>query len=263
MRNIMTRRAAWLIMLAAFVLLAAGCGTKPASNANAGSSAAGSNAAGTNGYANAGAGNSGTNAGAGTSDTNAASPGTNDSKVDPDIQKFGAKNDPIVTIEMDSGKTIKIELFPKVAPNTVNNFISLVKKGFYDGTIFHRVIPGFMIQGGDPDGTGAGGPGYGIKGEFSGNGVQNDLKHTRGVISMARAEDPNSAGSQFFIMVADADYLDGQYAAFGKVIEGMDTADDIVNLQRDANDKPLTPPVMKKVTVDTKGVDYKEPDVIK
>lgn len=167
---------------------------------------------------------------------------------------------PIVTIEMDSGKTIKLELYPEVAPNTVNNFISLVKKGFYDGTGFHRVIPGFMIQGGDPDGNGTGGPGYAIAGEFASNGFQNDLKHTKGVLSMARAQDPNSAGSQFFIMVAEATSLDGEYASFGKVIEGMETAEEIVNLERDQMDMPLEIPVMKKVTVDTLGKDYPEPE---
>ncbi|MNX60757.1 putative peptidyl-prolyl cis-trans isomerase [compost metagenome] len=164
---------------------------------------------------------------------------------------------------MDSGKTIKVELYPKVAPNTVNNFISLVKKGFYDGTIFHRVIPGFMIQGGDPEGTGAGGPGYNIKGEFTQNNFQNDLKHTRGVISMARTKMPDTAGSQFFIMAADYPGLDGQYASFGKVTEGMDVVDEIVNQPRDANDAPNTKQVMKKVTVDTFGVDYKEPETLK
>ncbi len=172
-------------------------------------------------------------------------------------------DNPIVTIEMDSGKTIKVELYPKVAPNSVNNFISLVKKGFYDGTIFHRIIPGFMIQGGDPDGTGMGGPGYSIEGEFSQNRFKNDLKHTAGVLSMARAQNPNSAGSQFFLMVADSPHLDGAYAAFGKVTEGMDVVNEIVKLDRDRNDRPLTPPVMKKVTVDTRGVDSPEPEIIK
>ncbi|MNM58195.1 putative bifunctional phosphatase/peptidyl-prolyl cis-trans isomerase [compost metagenome] len=178
------------------------------------------------------------------------------------ITNKDSKN-PVVTIEMDSGKTIKVELYPKVAPNTVNNFISLVKKGFYDGTIFHRVIPGFMIQGGDPEGTGAGGPGYNIKGEFTQNNFQNDLKHTRGVISMARTKMPDTAGSQFFIMAADYPGLDGQYASFGKVTEGMDVVDEIVNQPRDAKDAPNTKQVMKKVTVDTFGVDYKEPETLK
>ena len=169
---------------------------------------------------------------------------------------------PIVTIEMESGANIKIELYPEIAPNTVNNFISLVKSGFYDGTIFHRVIPGFMIQGGDPEGTGMGGPGYCIKGEFTSNGFQNDLRHTRGVLSMARAMDPNSAGSQFFIMVANAPHLDGDYASFGMVIEGQEEADRIVNVKRNWSDKPKTPEVMKKVTVETFGVDYPEPEKV-
>ncbi|WP_407074355.1 peptidylprolyl isomerase [Paenibacillus lacisoli] len=175
----------------------------------------------------------------------------------------GDHPNPVVTIEMDSGKTIKLELYPDIAPNTVNNFISLVNKGFYDGTIFHRVIPGFMIQGGDPKGDGTGGPDYSIPGDFSQNGFENNLKHTRGVLSMARSADPNSAGSQFFIMVADAPSLDGSYAAFGKVTEGMDTVDEIVNLPRNENDRPNTPPVMKKVTVDTFGVNYPEPQKTK
>lgn len=165
---------------------------------------------------------------------------------------------PIVTIETGRG-VIKAELYPEVAPNTVNNFISLIKKGFYDGTIFHRVIPGFMIQGGDPEGTGMGGPGYGIKGEFYGNGFKNDLKHTTGVLSMARSMRPNSAGSQFFIMVADAPHLDGQYAAFGKVIEGIEVAQEIVSTKRDWSDRPLMDQVMEKVTVETFGVEYDEP----
>lgn len=169
---------------------------------------------------------------------------------------------PIVTIEMENGNTMKAELYPEVAPNTVNNFISLVKKGFYDGTIFHRVIPGFMIQGGDPDGSGMGGPGYSIKGEFTGNGFHNELRHTKGVLSMARTMDPNSAGSQFFIMVDDAPHLDGQYAAFGMVIEGLDEADRIVNVKRNWSDKPKEPQVMKKVTVETFGEDYPEPEKV-
>ena len=156
-------------------------------------------------------------------------------------------SNPIVTITMENGDVMKAELYPEIAPNTVNNFISLVKKGFYDGLIFHRVIPGFMIQGGDPTGTGMGGPGYSIKGEFKINGVDNKLSHTRGVISMARAQDPNSAGSQFFIMVDDALYLDGQYAAFGKVVAGMDVVDKIAAVRTDWNDKPTTPVKMKTV----------------
>ena len=167
---------------------------------------------------------------------------------------------PIVTIEMEDGGTIKAELYPEIAPNTVNNFISLINKGYYDGVIFHRVIPGFMIQGGDPKGTGTGGPGYSIKGEFTRNGFKNDLKHDRGVLSMARTMMPNSAGSQFFIMHKNSPHLDGQYAAFGKVLEGMEVVDAIANTRRGPNDKPLTPPVMKKVTVETFGVEYPEPE---
>ena len=170
---------------------------------------------------------------------------------------------PIVTFEMDDGKVFKAELYPEVAPNTVNNFLSLVKKGFYDGVIFHRVIAGFMIQGGDPKGIGVGGPGYCIKGEFSANGVKNDLKHQRGVLSMARTQVPDSAGSQFFVMHADADYLDGQYAAFGKVIEGMDVIDAIASVRTDFRDKPLKEQKMKKVTAETFGVEYPEPVIIK
>ena len=169
---------------------------------------------------------------------------------------------PIVTIEMEDGGIIKAELYPDVAPNSVNNFISLIQKGFYDGLIFHRVIPGFMIQGGCPDGTGMGGPGYSIKGEFAQNGFANNLAHDRGVLSMARAMHPNSAGSQFFIMVEKAPHLDGQYAAFGKVIEGMEVADAIVSVKTDWNDRPRQAQKMKKVTVDTFGVDYPEPEKV-
>ena len=168
-------------------------------------------------------------------------------------------SNPIVTFEMESGGKMVAELYPEVAPNTVNNFISLIKKGFFDGLIFHRVIPGFMIQGGDPQGTGMGGPGYEIPGEFTANGFQNDLKHARGVLSMARSSNPDSAGSQFFIMVDPAPHLDGQYAAFGKVIEGMEVADAIVSTPTGWGDKPKTPQRMKTVTVDTQGQDYPEP----
>ncbi|MBR5478913.1 MAG: peptidylprolyl isomerase [Clostridia bacterium] len=169
---------------------------------------------------------------------------------------------PIVTIEFENGNTLQIELYPKIAPNTVANFISLVKKGFYDGVIFHRVIPGFMIQGGDPNGVGIGGPGYSIRGEFTANGFENNLQHLRGTISMARTQDPNSAGSQFFIMVDDAPHLDGQYAAFGHVISSMTEADRIVSVRRDFRDKPLEPQVMKKVTVETFGEEYPEPEKV-
>ncbi len=166
---------------------------------------------------------------------------------------------PIVTIKMFDGGVIKAELYPEIAPNTVNNFISLVNKGFYNGLIFHRVIPGFMIQGGCPKGNGTGGPGYQIPGEFAANGYTNDLRHTRGVLSMARAMDPDSAGSQFFIMHEDAPHLDGQYAAFGQVLEGMDVVDKIAATKTGWGDKPLTPQIMNKVTVDTFGEEYPEP----
>lgn len=167
---------------------------------------------------------------------------------------------PIVTIEMENGKQIKVELYPEVAPNTVKNFISLVNKGFYNGLIFHRVIRGFMIQGGCPNGTGMGGPGYHIKGEFKMNGFKNELKHSAGVISMARAQHPDSAGSQFFIMHKDSPHLDGSYAAFGKVIEGMDVVNAIADTRTDYSDRPMEPQVMKSVTVDTQGVTYDEPE---
>ena len=166
---------------------------------------------------------------------------------------------PIVTIRMHDGGVIKAELYPEIAPNTVDNFISLVQKGFYNGLIFHRVIPGFMIQGGCPQGNGTGGPGYSIPGEFTANGYTNDLRHTRGVLSMARAMDPDSAGSQFFIMHEDAPHLDGQYAAFGQVLEGMDVVDKIAASKTGWGDKPLTPQVMHKVTAETFGQAYPEP----
>lgn len=168
---------------------------------------------------------------------------------------------PVVTIET-AERVIKVELYPEVAPNTVRNFLSLVKKGFYDGTIFHRVIPGFVIQGGDPEGTGMGGPDYHIRGEFAKNGSKNDLKHTKGVISMARASHPDSAGSQFFLMAGDAPYLDGNYAAFGKIIEGLEEVDRIVGSPRDAKDRPREDQVMKKVTAETFGVEYEEPETL-
>lgn len=168
---------------------------------------------------------------------------------------------PIVTFTMENGKTFKAELYPEKAPNTVNNFLWLAGKGFYDGLIFHRVIAGFMIQGGDPDGIGTGGPGYKIKGEFSANGFKkNDISHVRGVLSMARAMDKNSGGSQFFVMHEDADYLDGQYAAFGRVIEGIETVDEIANVKTDWNDRPLSEQKIAKVTADTFGERYPEPE---
>lgn len=167
---------------------------------------------------------------------------------------------PMVTIQMESNDVIKVELYPEIAPNTVNNFISLVKKGYYDGLIFHRVIEGFMIQGGCPDGTGMGGPGYSIAGEFTFNGVKNNLKHTKGVISMARAQHPDSAGSQFFIMHETSPHLDGQYAAFGKVTEGIDVVDKIASVPTDWSDRPMETQRMVKVTVDTFGTEYPEPE---
>ena len=169
---------------------------------------------------------------------------------------------PIITFEMENGDIMKAELYPQVAPNTVNNFISLVNKGFYDGLIFHRVIHGFIIQGGDPEGTGMGGPGYGIKGEFAQNGFANDLKHSTGVLSMARSMMPNSAGSQFFIMHKDAPHLDGAYAAFGKIIEGMDVVNKIAEVATDYSDRPMEDQRMKTVTVETFGVDYDEPETV-
>ena len=169
---------------------------------------------------------------------------------------------PVVTFEMENGDLIKAELYPEIAPNTVRNFVSLVSKGFYDGLIFHRVIRGFMIQGGCPDGTGMGGPGYSIKGEFAQNGVANDLKHTPGVLSMARSMHPDSAGSQFFIMHEAAPHLDGAYAAFGKVIEGQEHVNKIAETATDYSDRPLETQRMKKVTVDTFGEDYPAPETL-
>jgi len=171
-------------------------------------------------------------------------------------------SNPIVTIEMENGNKMKIELYPEIAPNTVNNFISLINKGFYNNVGFHRVIPGFMIQGGDPDGTGMGGPDYGIKGEFHANGFKNDLKHTLGILSMARSGNPNSAGSQFFIMVENSPHLDGQYAAFGKVIEGIEEALRIVSVKTDFRDKPAEAQTMKTVTVETFGIEYPQPQKV-
>ena len=189
-------------------------------------------------------------------------------KAAPEEDTMNAQN-PIATITMEDGGVIKLELYPEIAPNTVKNFIHLANSGFYDGVIFHRVIEGFMIQGGDPDSRGTGGPGYRIKGEFSNNNHKNDLSHERGVISMARQGNPyfpasayNTAGSQFFIMHADSDFLDGDYAAFGKVIEGMDVVDRIATTETDGSDRPLETQTMQNVRVDTFGVDYGEPDRI-
>lgn len=176
-------------------------------------------------------------------------------------ERFSMAN-PIITITMENGDVMKAELYPEIAPNTVNNFISLVKKGFYNGRIFHRVIPGFMIQGGCPDGTGMGGPGYSIKGEFAQNGFANDLKHTPGVLSMARAMHPDSAGSQFFIMHKTSPHLDGSYAAFGKVTEGLEVVDKIANTPTDFRDRPLEDQVILSMTVDTQGTEYPEPETL-
>ncbi|MGM0881825.1 MAG: peptidylprolyl isomerase [Bacillota bacterium] len=225
-----------LLLMAALLIVASGCG--------ANKSAAGNDSL--------GGGNTNAN-------TNTASPAPTEEPVSDEPELLGSDKHPVVTIELSNDKIIKLELYPEVAPNTVNNFISLINKGFYDGLIFHRVIPGFMIQGGDPDGVGTGGPGYSIPGEFSENRFENKLKHTRGVLSMARSNMPDSAGSQFFIMVADYPPLDNQYASFGKVTEGMEAVDEIVNQPRDASDKPNDPISMKKVTVDTLGMTFEEP----
>ena len=205
---------------------------------------------------------------AGAVDNGDAAEATGDADAkDPDAAPVdnGGQN-PVATIEMENGGIIKVELYYDVAPNTVKNFISLANSGFYDGTIFHRVIPNFMIQGGDPSGNGTGGPGYTIPGEFTANGFDNQLSHTRGVISMGRRGNQvagfDTAGCQFFICVADCDWLDGQYASFGKVLEGMDVADAVVSEERDGNDKPFEDQVMKSVTVDTFGVDYGEPTTL-
>ena len=237
MKSTRARSAILMVMLCLVMVIAAGCGNKPTNN----------NASSNNGSSSGAAGNNTS------TETNS---GANEGLPS------ATASHPIVTIEMDNGGIIKAELYPEVAPNTVNNFISLIQKGFYDGTIFHRVIPDFMIQGGDPDGTGMGGPGYSIAGEFSGNGFTNNLLHTEGVLSMARSQAPDSAGSQFFIMDTAYPSLDGSYAAFGKVIEGIEVVKNIVSLPRDASDRPEEPPVMKKVTVDTLGITYPEPQKV-
>lgn len=185
-------------------------------------------------------------------------PITNDSTNDKKSTESN-ENLPIATITVEGYGVIEAELYPEIAPNTVNNFIDLAKKGFYDNLKFHRIIKGFMIQGGDPQGNGTGGPGYSIEGEFTSNGFANSLKHTKGVLSMARSQDPDSAGSQFFIMTGDAPHLDGEYAAFGKVISGLDVVEKIESVKTGANDAPEKDVVIKSITVDTKGVDYKEP----
>ncbi len=221
-----------LLLMLAVMMLASACGAKNGNSAQGGAATA--------------------------APTETAAPET---PANDEPELLGADKHPVVTIELSTEKTIKLELYPEVAPNTVNNFISLVQKGFYDGVIFHRVIPGFMIQGGDPEGSGMGGPGYFIKGEFTANGFENKLKHTRGVLSMARQSQPlDSAGSQFFIMVADSPFLDGQYASFGKVTEGMEAVDEIVNAPTGNADRPENPVTMTKVTVDTLGMTFEEPE---
>lgn len=227
-----------LLLMAALLVVASGCG--------ANRSAAGDDSLG-GGNVNA------------VTPTPTPTPAPTEEPASDGPELLGSDKHPVVTIELSNDKVIKLELYPEVAPNTVNNFISLIKKGFYDGVIFHRVIPGFMIQGGDPDGVGSGGPGYSIPGEFSENRFENKLKHTRGVLSMARTNMPDSAGSQFFIMVADAPSLDNLYASFGKVTEGIEAVDEIVNQTTGPNDKPKDPISMKKVTVDTLGMTFEEP----
>ncbi|MDQ6423341.1 peptidylprolyl isomerase [Paenibacillus sp. LHD-117] len=233
------RHSLLMLALAVLLIVAAGCGVNQGKTTNEQGSAGGGQA---------------------TSEPSPSPTATaTEAPAEEGPELLGPEKHPEVTIEMSNGKLIKIELYPEVAPNTVNNFIALAQSGYYDGLIFHRVIPGFMIQGGDPDGTGMGGPGYSIAGEFKENGFDNKLKHTRGVISMARSQMPDSAGSQFFIMAEDYPSLDNLYAAFGKVIEGIETVDEIVAQERDSNDKPLTPLSMKKVTVDIKGMTFDPP----
>ncbi|OUS69269.1 peptidylprolyl isomerase [Paenibacillus sp. MY03] len=228
-----------LAVLAVFLIVAAGCGVDQGKQNNSQGSGGGQATA---------------------SPSPSPSPSPTEAPAEEEgPELLGPEKHPEVTIELSNDKLIKIELYPEVAPNTVNNFISLVQSGFYDGLIFHRVIPGFMIQGGDPDGNGTGGPGYSIPGEFSENGFENKLKHSRGVLSMARSNAPDSAGSQFFIMVEDYPSLDNLYASFGKVIEGIEAADEIVAQDRDGSDKPLEPISMKKVTVDLKDMTFDPP----
>lgn len=232
-----------LLLLAAMMLVISACGAGSGTGSNSSSGAAGS--------------------AANVSSESSAPAASAEPSSSPSANLLDSDKHPVVTIQMSNDTYIKVELYPEIAPNTVDNFISLVQKGYYDGLIFHRVIQGFMIQGGDPDGTGAGGPGYSIPGEFTSNGFQNDLKHTRGVISMARTGEPNSAGSQFFIMVADAPTLDNEYASFGAVIEGMDAVDQIVNQPTNSQDRPNEPLSMTKVTVDLKGMTFEEPEKTK
>ncbi|CAM4412963.1 peptidylprolyl isomerase [Paenibacillus alkaliterrae] len=236
-----------MLLMLALLVIASGCGASKSING----------------------GNSLGSANGGNTSTTPPTEAPTESPAEEGPELLGPDKHPVVTIELSNDKTVKLELYPEVAPNTVNNFISLIQKGFYDGVTFHRVIPGFMIQGGDPEGTGMGGPGYSITGEFSENGFENKLKHTRGVLSMARTNQPDTGGSQFFIMVADAPSLDNKYASFGKVTEGMEAVDEIVNQATGPNDKPepttdgngksIEPISMKKVTVDTLGMTFEEP----
>lgn len=189
--------------------------------------------------------------------------GCSGKKENDKVESSSHEKNPIATINIKDFGTVKVELYPNVAPNTVDNFVSLANKGYYDGLIFHRIIDGFMIQGGDPTGTGTGGPGYTIEGEFSKNGFKNDLKHEKGVISMARTNSPDTAGSQFFIMTEDAVHLDGQYAAFGKVIEGLDVIEKVGKVQTGANDKPVSDVIIESITIDSMGEEYSEPQIIK
>ncbi|WP_036720137.1 peptidylprolyl isomerase [Paenibacillus harenae] len=245
MQNHQKRFGVLLLLMAVLLVMASGCG---GTKMNSGNNSLGSG------------GNASTNAPteSPTEEPAADEPAAEEPIADEPVL-LGPDKHPVVTIELSNDKIIKLELYPEIAPNTVDNFISLVQKGFYDGLIFHRVIPGFMIQGGDPEGTGMGGPGYSIPGEFSGNGFENKLRHTRGILSMARTNEPDTAGSQFFIMVADAPSLDNLYASFGKVTEGMEAVDEIVNQKTGANDRPVEPISMKKVTVDTLDMTFEEP----
>lgn len=260
-----------ILLVLALTLVIAGCGKRGTENAGNGTGSSGIGGSSESSGISESTGSSGGAGNAGNAGNNASStPSNTPGSPAPAAETWTAPhsdNNPVVTIEMENGQTIQIELFPDIAPNTVRNFISLASQGFYDGLIFHRVIPGFMIQGGDPLGNGTGGPGYAIKGEFAANGFQNDLPHKRGVISMARTNHPDTAGSQFFIMVDDHPHLDGGYAAFGYVTQGMETVDEIVMQEIDPNDpsrsRPLNPMAIKKMTVDTKGTDYPEPEIIK
>lgn len=253
MRHFSLKRSfsAAALLCIVFALIVSGCGVDQGKTGNKGQGSGGATSSAT------------TTPSPSPSPTPSPSPSPSPSETPAEeLELLGPEKHPVVTIEMSNDQIIKVELYPEVAPNTVNNFISLIDEGYYDGLIFHRVIPGFMIQGGDPLGTGSGGPGYSISGEFNYNGFTNNLKHTKGVISMARANDPDSAGSQFFIMAEDAPHLDNLYAGFGKVIEGIEAVETIINQERDLEDKPLEPLSMKKVTVDKKDMTFEQPEKI-